>query len=232
MAGIMYVTPKATWSSSQGDTPISGSLVVACDSVVSQDYLVLGGVVKTQKALAVTKSLTQAFHISSSAEVTVYYNGTNAVQTVTISGSPTGGTFTLTFGGYTTAGIAYNATAAVVQTALEALTSFGTGNVTVTGSNGGPYTVTFVGSLGLAAQSTMTASAAGLTGGTPSIAVASTTSGVAPDATWTIKAGSAETWRASSILTNPMPGNLVNVYITNAGTTSALVKLRFAVNAS
>jgi hypothetical protein len=118
------------------------------------------------------------------------------------------GTFTLTFGGYTTAGIAYNATAAVVQTALEALTSFGTGNVTVTGSNGGPYTVTFVGSLGLAAQSTMTASAAGLTGGTPSIAVASTTSGVAPDATWTIKAGAAETWRTSSIVTNPMPGNV------------------------
>ena len=39
-------------------------------------------------------------------------------QTVTIGGSPTGGTFTLTFGGQTTATIAYNADASVVEAAL------------------------------------------------------------------------------------------------------------------
>lgn len=41
------------------------------------------------------------------------------------------GTFTLTFGGDTTASIAYNASAATVQTELEALASIGSGNVAV-----------------------------------------------------------------------------------------------------
>src|SRR5438874_2008010 len=59
------------------------------------------------------------------------------IQTVTIAGSPTGGTFTLTFGANTTSAIAYNAAASAVQTALQALASIGTGNALVTGSAGG-----------------------------------------------------------------------------------------------
>ena len=46
----------------------------------------------------------------------------------------TGGTFTLTLSGQTTAPIAYNATAAAIQTALEALSNVGAGNVQVTGT--------------------------------------------------------------------------------------------------
>jgi len=60
------------------------------------------------------------------------------VQTVTITGAPTGGTFTLTFGAQTTSAIAYNATAAQVQTALQALSSVGASNALVTGSAGRP----------------------------------------------------------------------------------------------
>jgi hypothetical protein len=45
----------------------------------------------------------------------------NEVQRITITGTPTGGTFTLTFQGNTTAPIAYNASAATVVAALEAL---------------------------------------------------------------------------------------------------------------
>lgn len=101
----------------------------------------------------------------------------NEVQTIAISGSPTGGTFTVTYAGQTTAGIAYNASASAVQTALAALSTIGAGNVSVSGSNGGPYTVTFTGSLGSKNIAAMTASAAGLTGGTPSIAMATTTGG-------------------------------------------------------
>ena len=44
----------------------------------------------------------------------------------------TGGTFTLTAGGETTSALAYNATAAQVESALEALSSIGSGNVSVT----------------------------------------------------------------------------------------------------
>ena len=53
----------------------------------------------------------------------------------------TGGTFTLTYGGKTTAALAYNAMATQIQSALEALSSVGTGKVTVSGSN--PWTVIF-----------------------------------------------------------------------------------------
>jgi len=64
------------------------------------------------------------------------------VQSVTLTNA-TGGTFRLAFAGYVTAPLAYNATAAQVETALEALTSVD--NVTVTGNAGGPWTVTYGG---------------------------------------------------------------------------------------
>lgn len=56
-------------------------------------------------------------------------------QTLTITGTPTGGTFTITYSGQTTAAIAYNAAAADVQAALEALSNIGTGNVACTGGD-------------------------------------------------------------------------------------------------
>jgi hypothetical protein len=75
----------------------------------------------------------------------------NTVYVVTVTGGPGGGTFSLnvTYNGTTeeTAAIAYNATAAAVQAAIEALTIVPTGGVTVTGSAGGAWTVTFGGAL-------------------------------------------------------------------------------------
>lgn len=105
--------------------------------------------------------------------------GVNAQQSVTIGGSPTGGTFTLTFGGQTTSAIAYNASASTVQTALQALSTIGAGNATVTGAAGGPWTVTFTGTLGNAAQTLMTASGASLTP-SGSVTVANVTTGSTP----------------------------------------------------
>lgn len=105
--------------------------------------------------------------------------GTNEVQTVTITGEPTGGTFTLTYSGQTTSALAYNATAAQVATALKALSNIGDTDVQVTGANGGPYTVTFIGALGETNVAQMTASGASLTGGTsPDVTVATATAGV------------------------------------------------------
>jgi hypothetical protein len=103
---------------------------------------------------------------------------TNEVQTVTIGGGATGGTFPLTFNGQTAAGIAWNAAASAVQTALAALSTVGAGNVAVTGSAGGPYTVTFQGALAGTNVPQMTTSAASLTGGTPTAAVTTATGGV------------------------------------------------------
>ena len=83
--------------------------------------------------------------------------GTNEVQTLTFGGTPTGGTFTLTFDGYTTAPISWSSTNATlvanIDAALEALPNIGAGGVTVavgTMTNGiGTITVTFGGILAI-----------------------------------------------------------------------------------
>lgn len=69
-----------------------------------------------------------------------YHRQGNRVQVITINGTPTGGTFTISYGGQTTSALAYNAAAATVQTAVRLLN--GLAAATVTGSAGGPYTVT------------------------------------------------------------------------------------------
>jgi NHL repeat len=77
---------------------------------------------------------------------------TNEKEIVTIGGAPTGGTFSLTFttpnpspSSATATAIPFNATAAEVQGKLEALSNIGAGNIAVSGSAGGPYTVEFTG---------------------------------------------------------------------------------------
>src|SRR4051794_21605666 len=58
---------------------------------------------------------------------------TNEVQSLANSGTPTGGTFRLGFKSVSTANIAYNAAAAAVQAALEAVSTIGSGNLVATG---------------------------------------------------------------------------------------------------
>jgi len=107
-----------------------------------------------------------------------YAASANEAQTATITGAPTGGTFTLTWNGQTTAAIAYNAAASAVQSALEALTNIEPGDVSVSGSAGGPYTVTFKGRFAGEDVAAMTASGASLTGGTsPGVTIATATAG-------------------------------------------------------
>lgn len=92
-------------------------------------------------------------------------SNTNETQLITLTNSPTGGTFVLSFRGVWTGPIAYNAAAAAVQTALRALSTIGAGNVNVTGSAGGPWTVEFVSALAGANREQIRANGAGLTGG-------------------------------------------------------------------
>lgn len=64
--------------------------------------------------------------------VTVSGAGTaNSPYILDITNTPTSGTYTLSYGGQTTVQIAYNASAAVIQSALVALSTIGSGNVTV-----------------------------------------------------------------------------------------------------
>lgn len=94
------------------------------------------------------------------------------VQTVTVTGSPTGGTFTLTGNGATTGTIAYNAASSTVQTAVRTLGGDFSA-ATVSGSAGGPYTVTL--NQGAAGPAPLALGTNSLTGGTsPSVTIAAT----------------------------------------------------------
>jgi len=100
--------------------------------------------------------------------------GSNEVQTILITGTPTGGDFTLTFDGETTAPIAFNANGAAVKAALEALPNIQVGDIT---PGGGPLpgtqvSVNFGGSFAGIDVPQMTADDSGLTGGTsPTVTV-------------------------------------------------------------
>jgi hypothetical protein len=104
---------------------------------------------------------------------------TNEVQSLTVTGTPTGGTFKLAFRDAVTATIAHNAAAAAVQAALEALPTIGTGGVVCAGGPL-PTAVTITFSNQLAGQNVpqIAATSIALTGGTtPTAAVTTTTPG-------------------------------------------------------
>jgi hypothetical protein len=102
----------------------------------------------------------------------------NGTQTATITGGPTGGDFDLTYDGSTTTALPYNASVAVVQAALEALTNVAPGDLIVSGSAGSVYTIAFTGNATAAPYVAITADATGLTGGTTPAVVISTNAGV------------------------------------------------------
>lgn len=100
-------------------------------------------------------------------------------QTITITGTPTGGSFTLTFDTQTTSAIAYNATPTAVKSAIEALSNVASGDITCTGGPlpGTAVVAKFGGSLSGTNVTEMTATSS-LTGGTtPAVAVTTTAVG-------------------------------------------------------
>jgi hypothetical protein len=104
-----------------------------------------------------------------------YDPGTNEVQTITEGGSGLT-SYTLTYSAQITTSITANAAASAVQSALEALSNIAVGDVAVTGSAGGPYTVTFGGALASTNVAQMTATP---TGGTGTVTINTVTPGVA-----------------------------------------------------
>jgi len=143
-----------------------------------------GGVVRTLRSqwehpfkfIAIeNNAVVQGLRFPTSTPVTI--GGTAEVQTVTITGSPTGGTFTLSVPGFgstpaLTAGASLPTTAAVAA----ALTTLVGGTVTVTGTAGSSYVCTFPVSLGNIGQMTVTTAFTG--GTTPAASVATGTPGV------------------------------------------------------
>lgn len=165
-------------------------------------------------------------------------SATNEVQSLAISGTPTGGTFTLTYDGQTTAGIAYNANAAAVQSALEALSNVATNDIVCTGGAlpGTAVTMTFSGT-GTTEETNVSqiyADGASLTGGTsPAATVTTTTQGLAGADTNTAATTTANTGRnnwdnADNWSTGSVPVNSDNVFIRN---TSVPIKYGFGQSA-
>ena len=114
-------------------------------------------------------------------------DGTDCIQTITIGGTATGGTFKLTFNGFTTGAITWSATTGTlignVDAALGALPNVGSvSNVTTTdatlSSGNGTFTVTFVAALGKLVQPVMTVTNNLTSSGTATLACAITTPGV------------------------------------------------------
>lgn len=92
-------------------------------------------------------------------------------QRITVTGSPSGGTFTLAYEGVATGAIAYNATATAVQTALRAHAAIGVSGVKVSGPPGN-WLAKFQGDLATDAGP-LSLGTNSLTGGTsPSVTVA------------------------------------------------------------
>ncbi len=109
----------------------------------------------------------------------VYVNADTAMKVALISGyvneiqsvytGATGGTFTLTYSGQETAGIAFDANAATMVTRLEALSNVTDVTVTGVGTSGNPWLVTFV-DPGGSDIALMTIDPASLTGAVTTIA--------------------------------------------------------------
>jgi hypothetical protein len=121
----------------------------------------------------------------------------NEVQALSKTGTPTAGTFTLTYSGQTTAAIAWNATAAAIKTALEALSNISVGDISVSGGPlpNTPVVITFKGTLGNQNIAALTVTPT-ITGG--SFQVDSTTQG---------NAG------ATELAQMPISSNQVNLYL-------------------
>lgn len=80
--------------------------------------------------------LDRAIDVVPGTDLVVIFTRYTGAQLLTLTGGATGGTFTVTYRGATTAPLAYNASTGAMQTALEDLSTIGPGNVAVTGSAG------------------------------------------------------------------------------------------------
>lgn len=113
--------------------------------------------------------------------------GTNEVQTLTIGGTPTGGSFKLKFDGIISGAITWSATNATllanINAALDAMANLGSSYVVATAGSLtagiGTVLLTFSGgSVAKRAVSLMTIADNSLTGTSPTLAIAETTPGV------------------------------------------------------
>jgi autotransporter-associated beta strand protein len=153
----------------QGDGNYQGNVDIAQGVLLAQNNSALGagtGTTTVESGAALVLASGPAYHNGAlQTGVGVWnehlvVNGSTEVQTVKVTG--TAGSFTLSFNGRTTAPLAFNATAAQVQAALNGLSSIsGVGGSVTVSLSGGVYTITFGGVLGTYNQPQITALSTG-----------------------------------------------------------------------
>jgi len=194
---LVLNTSVGTSSVTSGDIAYNASAadvedaIEAMSNVGAGNVACSGGPLNTEpvniefKGTLATRNLPALQPINGSVTPTVR----TEVQVLTKKGSPTGGTFTLSFTGggstQTTGTLNHNCTAANVDSALEGLSNVGSGDLTCSGTfnSGTSITVTFVGGTTLTDgtnQSQLVVANNSLTGGSsPSVGVTTQTEGSA-----------------------------------------------------
>jgi hypothetical protein len=162
---------------------LSGSATVeeatpgATDTDVDINTVVLNSTITTLVPVGARFTVNTANNVTTYT-VTARY-GVNEQVTVNIDDASSGGNFTLTFGGDTTANIAYDAASSVVESELEALTAIGANNVSVTGGPGPTtdWVIEFVGTLRGTDVGAVTGDGSNLTGGSTVVTITVTVPG-------------------------------------------------------
>lgn len=219
---------QSSVSSSSGSGSLSGYDSEVGTTEIAIDTAFASGSSNASLAMSFAVSDLQSCFMLSDKGLTLATNGTATaeVQTLAITGSPTGGTVPLGFAG-DVCDVAYNATASAVQAALDGMASVGSGNVTCSGGPwpGAAITATFSGALSKGRQPLIVASATSLTGGTsPAVAVTRTTAGL-PSDTIVLKPGIPITWGASSGLPCPFSADVTQAYVTCTSASRLQAKL-------
>lgn len=137
--------------------------------------------------------------------------GTNEVQTLTASGTVSGGTYTLAFMGEITSALAYNASNATILAALNALPNVVSGDITLGGGAlpGTPVTFTFAQQYASGNVPMIVVDGTLLTGSTPAYTMTQTTPG----------AGLTE------VPEEPIAGNMWDFYLNTSAATLGNTKL-------
>ena len=182
-----------TWQTSTGAS-LSGSVSITANAELNFDFTI-NSASDAIASGALTVANVQGVWITPTQAMTLNINGVNEIQALTPSGTISGGTFTITYSGQTTSALAYNSTAAQIQTAMQALSNTGADTVLCTGGpiNTTLVTLTFRKTLGSTNVAQVTVATGSLTGG-GTITPSTTTGGVAAGQTISLKANATYEW--------------------------------------
>ncbi len=222
-ASVSITNGTILFSTGVANSVVQGFLLTdgqaATSVTISASITGLGGLAISAGASNVTLSGANSYSVA---------NG-NAVQTLTLGGTITSGTFTLQYNGQTTAPIAWTAVAATlagnIQTALAALSNIGAGNVSVlsaagvvTNGTATLFLINFVGALAAVAQPQISVVSNALTGTSPTVAIAVANTGAYGTVlnSGNLILGSAGAL-PSATLSAAAPGSVTNMTITGAG---------------